>query len=84
MADLPGKHWQAVDGYHIDVRGLQPPEPMIAIIGYIERLDAIEPVIVHHFREPIFLYPELAERQWGHEIVPGDPGEIRVILRKLA
>jgi len=83
MTDLPGKHWRADDGHHIDVRGLEPPEPMVAILGYLEREGASSPVIVHHFREPVFIYPELAERRWSHEIVAGDPDEVRLILRKI-
>ena len=27
-----GKVWQAADGLHLDVRGLPPPEPMVAIL----------------------------------------------------
>ncbi|MFQ5623123.1 MAG: DUF2249 domain-containing protein [Paracoccaceae bacterium] len=76
-----GKSWRAADGLHIDVRGLQPPEPMVAILQQIERPD-VGRVVVHHFREPVYLYPELAERGWSHEIVPGDPGEVRLILKR--
>ena len=78
--DIPD--WQADDGTHIDVRGLQPPEPMVAIIALIERPDVADRVIVHHDREPIFLYPELAERGWNHQIIDGEPGEIRLLLTR--
>ena len=77
-----GKFWRAADGLHIDVRGLQPPEPMVAILQQIEKPDAGDLMIVHHFREPIYLYPELAERGWSHEIIPGDPGEVRLMLKR--
>lgn len=80
MKDLPGIHWQMTDGLHIDVRGLQPPEPMVAILGQLEKPNQNGPVTVHHDREPIYLYPELAERGWAHQIVPGDEGEVRLIL----
>lgn len=82
MSKIPGKHWSAADGLHIDVRGLAPPEPMVAILAQIEKPDVTGPVIVHHFREPIYLYPELAERGWAHEIVPGEPDEVRLILTR--
>ncbi len=78
-----GKVWQADDGLHIDVRGLEAPEPMVAILQQIEKTTGDGPMIVHHFCAPIYLYPELAERGWGHRIVPGgDLGEVRLILRR--
>jgi hypothetical protein len=80
--DIPGKLWHGPGGLHVDVRGLQPPEPMVAILAAIEGSERDGPVIVHHFREPIYLYPELAERGWRHQIVPGDPGEVRLILTR--
>ena len=69
---------------HIDVRGLEPPEPMLAILRLLEQPDCGASVIVHHEREPMFLYPELAERRWRHEIVEGDPGEVRLRLTRAA
>ncbi len=72
--------WREDDGIHVDVRGLAPPGPMIAIVELIERPETTGPVIVHHDREPIYLYPELAERGWRHEIVPGEAGEVRLRL----
>jgi uncharacterized protein DUF2249 len=82
MNEIPGKHWLASDGLHIDVRGLQPPEPMVAILAQLEKPDVVEPVIVHHFCEPIYLYPELSERNWIYEIVPGEIDEVRLILTR--
>ena len=76
------RHWQEADGVHIEVRGLSPPEPMLAIIALIEAPQTGDVVIVHHDREPVFLYPELAERGWNHEIVPGDAGEVRLRLTR--
>ncbi|TAN55506.1 MAG: DUF2249 domain-containing protein [Rhodospirillales bacterium] len=89
MTDFNGKTatdivWQAQDGWHIDVRGLKPPSPMMAILGLIEMPDAGTRIVVHHDREPLFLYPELAERGWRWQLVPGDPGEVRVILSREA
>jgi TusA-related sulfurtransferase len=81
--DLPGKHWYEEDELHIDVRGLPPPEPMVAILRQLDRAGQNGPVTVHHDREPIYLYPELAERQWAHSIIPGDEGEVRFKLTLL-
>lgn len=74
--------WREHGTAHIDVRGLEPPQPMLAVLRLIERDDVGDTVIVHHEREPMFLYPELAERGWSHAIVPGDPGEVRLRLTR--
>jgi len=78
--DLPGKHWYEDNGLHIDVRELPPPEPMVAILGQLDKVDQTGPVTVHHDREPIYLYPELVERGWICNIVPGETNEVRLLL----
>lgn len=85
MTSLPGTFWQERDGLHVDVRGLEPPEPMVAILGHLERPGQAGPVTVHHDRNPIYLFPELAERGWTCQKIPSvlcDPGEIRLILKR--
>ena len=42
------------------------------------------PVVVHHDRDPVLLYPELAELGWGAERMPGPAGEVRLLLRRLS
>jgi len=79
-AGLPGKHWMEQDGLHIDVRELDPPDPMVAILGQLDRAGQAGPVTVHHDRQPIYLFPELAERGWACRQIPGEPGEVRLIL----
>lgn len=74
--------WREHDTPHIDVRGLEPPEPMLAILRLLEDADTGDTVIVHHEREPLFLYPELDERGWAHAVVPGDSGEVRLRLTR--
>lgn len=85
-ARTPGvaRIWREAEAAHIDVRGLDPPEPMLAILRLLETSDCGDAVIVHHEREPMFLYPELAERGWMHEIVPGEPEEVRLRLTRAA
>lgn len=83
ISGLPGKHWMGADGLHIDVRGLGPPDPMVAILGQIDQPGQNGPIIVHHDRNPIYLLPELAERGWISTQIPGDPddpGEIRLLM----
>lgn len=84
MTGGSGRVWQSDDGTHIDVRGLPPPEPLVAIIALIEGPEAGDLVIVHHDRDPVFLYPELDLRNWGYEVIPGDMGEVRLRLTRRA
>jgi len=82
MGTGPDRSWRAADGVHVDVRGLGPPEPMVRILALIEAPETGDVVIAHLDREPIYLYPELAERGWRHAIVAGDPGEVRLRLTR--
>ena len=67
--------WRTADGVHLDVRGLPPPEPMVEILSLIDRGEVEGPLIVHLDREPIFIYPELEERGWSHEILQSECGD---------
>ncbi len=81
--------WNDQDGLHIDVRGLDPPQPMVEILGLIASGKAGSVLTAHLDREPIFLYPELDERGWDHELLPGcehgseHDGEVRLRMVKL-
>lgn len=77
-------HWWDGQEVHIDVRGLPPPVPLLAILRLVSGLDGTTPVIVHHDRDPIYLYPELAEIGWQAETVAGAPGEVRLRLTRAA
>lgn len=82
--------WRTAEAVHIDVRGLEPPEPMVEILGLIERGEAGTVLIAHLDREPIFLYPELDDRGWAHEAMehscggPGGADEVCVRIVRLA
>ncbi|HRN75033.1 DUF2249 domain-containing protein [Ottowia sp.] len=71
--------------WHIDVRGLEPPQPLVSIVRelYERRDDAGARFVAHLDRDPVMLYPELAERGWVAERLQGDPGEVRLLLRRL-
>ena len=60
-------------------------KPMVAILGMIDRGEAGAVLIAHLDREPVFLYPELDDRGWAHEIMPpacgGADCEHQVVLR---
>ncbi len=78
------KHWVEADGSHIDVRGLPPPEPLVAILSLVASSADATPIVVHHDRDPLMLYPELAEIGWRAERIEGLPGEVRLVLRRVA
>ena len=80
MASRECKRWTDEDGLHIDVRGLPPPEPLVAILALLRGMQDPIPVIVHHDRDPVMLYPELADIGWGAVRIASPPGEVRLRL----
>lgn len=77
------QRWCDGDGEHIDVRGLAAPQPLVAILRLLHEpgIDA-GAVIVHHDRDPLLLYAELADLGWSAERVAGAPGEVRLLLKR--
>lgn len=80
--EQPLRRWRDADGTHIDVRGLPPPEPLVAILSLVRQLDATTRVIVHHDRDPQLLHAELAEIGWRAERIAGEPGEVRLCVTR--
>lgn len=78
------RRWIEADGVHIDVRGLQPPEPLVAILELIHSIRDATPVIVHHERDPRLLYPELAEIGWKAVRLDAMGPEVRLKLERIA
>lgn len=76
------RRWQDSDGEHIDVRGLPPPEPLVEVLRLVRALDDGVTVIMHHDREPVLLYPELAQIGWKAERIEGEVDEVRLRLRR--
>jgi len=74
------RQWQESGDAHIDVRGLMPPQPLVAILRLLATSGAGVAVIAHLDRDPVMLYPELAQIGWRAEPVPGDAGEVRLRL----
>jgi uncharacterized protein (DUF2249 family) len=67
--------------FTLDVRGLEPPQPMVRILEALERLRAGETLEVLHERRPMFLYPQLDERGFLHETDEPAPGLVRIVIR---
>ena len=66
----------------LDVRGLEPPEPMVRVLHAIDRLGAGDALEVHHNRRPTFLYPQLDERGFVHETDEPESGLVRIRIRR--
>src|SRR5262245_33868489 len=66
----------------LDVRGLEPPQPMVRVLQEIEQLGPGAELEVRHDRRPVFLYPQLDERDILHETDEPEPGLVRILLRR--
>ncbi len=66
----------------LDVRGLEPPQPMVRVLDAIDRLGAGARLEVHHDRRPIFLYPQLDDRGFRHTTDEPEPGLVRIVIWK--
>jgi len=68
----------------LDVRGLEPPEPMVQILERLDTLPAGQRFVVLHERRPMFLYPQLDERGFLHDTEELEPGLVRIVIRRPA
>jgi len=66
----------------IDVRGLEPPEPMVKILETLNRLDDDTTLLVHHHREPMLLYDKLEELGYGAETSKIEENYYKVVINK--
>ena len=46
--------WRTADAIHIDLRGLESPEPMVTVLQTIESGDVDTALVGHFDQEPIF------------------------------
>ncbi len=66
----------------LDVRGLEPPQPMLRVLEEVERLAPGAELEVRHDRRPLFLYPQLEDRGFRHETDEPEPGLVRILIRR--
>lgn len=64
----------------LDVRELQMPLPMMAILETLDDLPPGNALFVHHKRIPVFLLPELAERGFAYRICETGDGEVQLLI----
>ncbi len=66
----------------IDVRGMEPPRPMVTILETINRLDDYTILLVHHHREPVLLYDKLEELGYEAETEKIEENYYKVIIKR--
>lgn len=87
-SELPvqGGSWAEVENRfgasmtRIDVRGMEMPQPMFAILDAIDGLEAGKALFVQHKRVPVFLLPELEERGIEYALNDRGEGDVQMIL----
>ena len=76
----------------LDVRSLEMPQPMVAILSALEQFSADNSsannwqagtaLYVYHKRIPVFLLPELAGRGFDYRIREIQEGEVHMLIFK--
>ena len=66
----------------LDLRGLEPPEPMVRVLERLDTLGSGQPLVVLTARRPIFLYPQLDERGFAHDTEELAPDLVRIVIRR--
>jgi uncharacterized protein (DUF2249 family) len=66
----------------IDVRELEMPLPMLTILETLDKLPAENALFVYHKRIPVFLLPELTQRQFDYRIKEISDGEVHLLIFK--
>jgi uncharacterized protein (DUF2249 family) len=66
----------------LDVRDLEPPEPMVRTLEALEKLQPGATLVQLNVRVPQFLLPQLTERGFTYEVREQGPELVRVFIRR--
>ncbi|MCC6187221.1 MAG: DUF2249 domain-containing protein [Chitinophagaceae bacterium] len=66
----------------IDVRHLPMPQPMLTILAALDNLPTQQALYVIHKRIPVFLLPELADRNMTYRVKEVAEGEVYLLIFK--
>lgn len=69
------------DVFVLDVRGLEPPEPMVRTLEALEQLPRGKTLVQLNVRVPQFLIPRLAERGFVYEVSVQSEDLVRIFIR---
>ncbi|MEO6850742.1 MAG: DUF2249 domain-containing protein [Mucilaginibacter sp.] len=64
----------------LDVRHLEMPLPMTTILDALDKLPVVNALYVYHKRIPVFLLPELVQRNFDYRIKEISEGEVHLII----
>jgi uncharacterized protein (DUF2249 family) len=76
-----GGHGDPEGAVVLDVRGMEPPEPMVRTLTALESLPRGETLVQINVREPRFLLPQLEERGFVYEVREQSEDLVRVFIR---
>jgi uncharacterized protein (DUF2249 family) len=79
---LPADPGAAGDVVVLDVRGLEPPEPMARTLAALEQLGPGATLVQLNVRVPQFLLPLLEERGFSYEIIEQEEDLVRLFIRR--
>ncbi len=77
---LGARIWRQDGLLHIDVTPLPAPQPFVATLRLLDWPGVDGVVVFHNDREPLHLFPELAERGWSSTCERDDPGAFQMRL----
>lgn len=66
----------------LDVRALEPPQPLVRVLERVASLGDDETLEVIHDRRPLLLYPQLDDRGFAHETDEPERGVVRIRIRR--
>lgn len=66
----------------LDVRGLEPPEPLVRTLEALEVLPGGSTLLHINVREPVYLFPHLEQRGASWEVRVENGDLVRVFIRK--
>jgi TusA-related sulfurtransferase len=66
----------------LDVRGLEPPEPMVRTLAALERLEPGQTLMQINVRVPQFLLPKLSELGYRYEVREQNEELVRLFIRR--
>ena len=64
----------------VDVRAMEMPQPMITILAALDNLPMGNALLVFHKRIPVFLLPELVERNFEYRIKEISGTEVQLLI----
>ena len=64
----------------VDVRELEMPQPMLTILSELDKLPVDVALYVYHKRIPVFLLPELSDRNFDYRIKEMSEGQVRLLI----